>query len=200
MVSPTASSGDFVGRIVRVLRLERAVFNEVEADTSATAQAWTIVLIATLSTGLAGFVQEFVAGPRFGNPVIGLVNGVINTLIGFLVWTFVVHLVGTRIFGGTATFGEMIRTLGFAYAPNIFGILGGIPTLGPIIAFVLAIWSIIAGYFAVREGLDLDNTKAILTIIISFIALLIVAVIIGFIFGAIAIALGLGSAALAPGR
>jgi hypothetical protein len=197
MVSPAASSSDLVSRIVRVLRLERAVFNEVEADSSATGQAWTIVIIAAISAALAGVVQELVTGPRFGNPIIGLVNGLVTTLIGFLVWALVVHFVGTRLFGGTASLGEMIRTLGFAYSPYLFGILGAIPLVGGLIVFILSVWSIITGYLAVREGLDLGNTKAISTIIISFVVLLLVALVLGLVFGAIALALGLGAATLA---
>ncbi|MFN8534717.1 MAG: Yip1 family protein [Dehalococcoidia bacterium] len=199
MDSRAASNSDFVGRIVRALRLDRTVFAEVEADTSATGMAWTVVIIATISTALAGFISELIAGPRYGSPVVGLGAGLLTALFGFLVWSFVIYFVGTKMFGGTATVGEVIRALGFAYSPNIFGIVGGLPVVGGLLAFIISIWALIAGYFAVKESLDLDTTKAILTMIISAIALFVVVFVLAIITAAVALALGLGAAAVTGG-
>ena len=102
MVSSAASSGDLVSRVGRVLRLDRTVFREVESDTTAMGQAWTVVILATLSTALGGFLREMVAGSGLGRPILGLVSGLIIGLVGFLVWSFVVYFVGTRFFSGRA--------------------------------------------------------------------------------------------------
>ncbi|MCS6802175.1 MAG: YIP1 family protein [Chloroflexota bacterium] len=192
MVSPLAQSGNLLDRVGRVLRLDRAVFNEVEADSTATGQAWTIVLVAAVSMALAGFIQEVLGGLRFGNAVIALVNGFLAAVIGFVVWAVVVQFIGTRLFGGTASLGEMIRTLGFAYSPNIFSILSGIPLLGIAVSLVLFVWVVLTGFFAVREGLDLDTTKAILTIVISLIIVLVVTFLIASVFTLFALVLGVG--------
>jgi hypothetical protein len=71
--------------------------------------------------------------------------------------------VGTSFFNGQATLEEMLRVIGFAFAPQVLSIF---PCFGWIIG---AIWSVIAGFIAVRQGLDLDNTNACLTIIVGFI-------------------------------
>jgi hypothetical protein len=92
--------------------------------------------------------------------------------------------VGTTLFGGQADLGEMLRVIGFAYAPQILGI---IPCIGAIIGFI---WSLVAGFIAVRQGLDLDNTKAFLTIVIGFIAYLVVVFLVGLVLGGGALALG----------
>jgi hypothetical protein len=52
--------------------------------------------------------------------------------------------------------------IGFAYAPLILGI---IPCLGGLVG---SIWALIAGFVAVRQGLDFDNVKALLTVLIGF--------------------------------
>ena len=77
------------------------------------------------------------------------------------------YLVGTSLFGGQATLGEMLRVLGFAQAPQLLGI---IPCLGGLVG---AIWALIASFIAIRQGLDLDNTKAFLTALIGFVVLMI---------------------------
>lgn len=73
--------------------------------------------------------------------------------------------------------GQMLRVLGFAYAPQVLSI---IPCIGWLIG---AIWSLIAAFIAVRQGLDLDNTKAFLTIIVGFVAIVLISAVLGLIFG-----------------
>ena len=73
--------------------------------------------------------------------------------------------------------GEMMRVLGFAYAPQVLSI---IPCIGWLVG---SIWSLIAAFIAVRQGLDLDNTKAFLTIIVGFVAIVLISAVLGIIFG-----------------
>jgi hypothetical protein len=77
----------------------------------------------------------------------------------------------------------MLRVIGFSYAPQFLAI---IPCVGGIIG---AIWSLIAGFIGVRQGLDVDNTKAFLTILIGFLFFIAGSAIINLIVG------GLGSLA-----
>jgi hypothetical protein len=98
-----------------------------------------------------------------------------------------VYFVGTRFFGGTATYGELLRTLGFAQAPRVLAIFSFIPVLGGIITLVAAIWSLVSSFIATRQALDIDNTKTFFTILIGLVVLivvsLIVATVVGIIFG-----------------
>ena len=63
----------------------------------------------------------------------------------------------------------MMRVIGFAQAPQALNLLRFIPILGGIIGFVAGIWSLVAAFIAVRQGLDIDNTKAAITVIIGWI-------------------------------
>jgi hypothetical protein len=164
----------------------------VEADVTATNQALLVVVLGSVASGIGAAIGAAMAtGPAAGNPGGSLIGGVISALIGWAVWSYVVYFVGTRFFGGTATYGELLRTLGFAESPNVLLVLGFIPVLGGIIGFVVGIWSLIASFIGTRQALDIDNTKTFFTIVIGFIALLIVLAIIGTIIGAI---FGLGFA------
>jgi hypothetical protein len=62
---------------------------------------------------------------------------------------------------------EMLRVVGFAYTPQVLGI---IPCLGP---FVGLLWSLVAGFVAVRHCLDLDDISACLTIFVGFLLFLV---------------------------
>jgi hypothetical protein len=181
-------------RMVRAARLETSLYNEVEADLSATNQALTVVVVTALAGGIGAALGQALAGRPTG-VVGGLIGGLIAELVGWLVWSYVMYLVGTRVFHGTATYGELLRTLGFANSPGVLLILRFVPVLGGLIALVVGIWRIVAGFIAVREALDLDNGNTLATIVVGIVAYLVVLLIVALVLGTI----GLGAAVLTGG-
>jgi len=157
-----------IQRVIRIIKLDVPVYNEIEADEEATQEAWWIVIVTSLLAALgAGIAASAIPEARvgfFGPFVASLVSGV----IGWLLWSAVTWLIGTRLFQGQATYWELARTLGYASAPRILGVLAIIPCLGTIAGLVGAVLSLIAGFFAVREALDLTTEKAIFTILIGW--------------------------------
>lgn len=151
-------------RIMGVFKLDVHTFEEVEHDETATSQAAIVVglvaLLSALGSGLGASFSE-------GNFWTSFISTFIWAFVGWFLWSGVSYLVGTSLFGGQATLGEMLRVLGFAQAPQLLGI---IPCLGGLVG---AIWALIAGFIAIRQGLDLDNTKAFLTALIGFVVLMI---------------------------
>lgn len=161
-------------RIKGVLKLDVATFEEIEADESATSQAAIVVLIVAIIGAIGSGIASSYTGVSAGN---GMLATVVTTFTGWVLWSAVTFFVGTKIFGGKADLGQMLRVIGFAYAPQMLAI---IPCLGAVVGFF---WSLAAGFVAVRQGLDLDNTKTFLTILIGVICLIIVQFFIASIFG-----------------
>ena len=54
--------------------------------------------------------------------------------------------------------GQLMRTLGFAQAPGVLRIFGGLPGIGPIVLGVVSVWMVIAMVIAVRQALDFTTT------------------------------------------
>jgi hypothetical protein len=181
-------------RMMRAARLDVALYNEVEADLNANSQALTVVVITAVASGIGAALGAAIAG-RPAGIVGGLIGGIVAELLGWLVWSYVMYFVGTRFFQGTASYGELLRTLGFAYSPGVLLILRFIPILGGLITLVVGIWRIITGFIAVREALDIDNGKAVATIVIGIVGYIIVLAIVGIVLAAV----GLGAAALTGG-
>jgi hypothetical protein len=174
-------------RIIGVLKLDVATFEAIEADESATSQAVIVVAVVAIVGGLVSGVFSSLMG---GNFLGTLLYTLLTAFIGWLVWSAATYFVGTALFGGQATMGEMLRVLGFAQAP---GILAIIPICG---GFVGWIWTLACTFIAVRQGLDLDNTKAILTAVIAFVLVLIVSFVVSAILGAIGLSASVGLGAL----
>jgi hypothetical protein len=133
--------------------LDVATYEEVEADQTATGQAAGVVALVA--------VAQAIGGAGAGGS--GVLAGVVSALAGWLLWAGITYLIGAKLFGGTATWGELLRTLGFAQTPGVLHVLGLLPILGGIIRVGVAIWVLIAGVIAIRQALDISTGKAILT-------------------------------------
>jgi hypothetical protein len=163
-------------RIIGVLKLDVNTFEEIEHDSNATGQAAIVVLIVSLVAAIGSGAGASIGGGSF---LTSFVTTLIWTFIGWVIWSAVTYFVGTSIFHGQADMGEMLRVIGFAYAPQILGI---IPCIGWIVG---AVWTLVAGFIAIRQGLDLDNTKTFLTIVIGFLVYIVGAIIVGFVVGGV---------------
>lgn len=171
-----------INRMVRAAKLEPNVYEEAEHTPSLQSEAITVVALVAVLSGVGTFLDQ-VGTVGIGNGLVGLIVGIIVSLIGFFIWAGIAYFIGTRVFGGTADYGELIRTLGYAYSPNALALLIFIPFLGSLLAFIGSIWALVAGVVAIRQALDFDTTKAILTVIVGWIVGIIAAVIIGVLLG-----------------
>jgi hypothetical protein len=133
-----------------------------------------IVAVVALLSGIGSGLGASIAGNNFLWPFL---TQLVWAFISWFLWALVTYFVGTSFFGGKASLDEMLRVIGFAQAPAVLSI---IPCVGWIIGLI---WALAAGFVAVRQGLDLDNTKAFFTVAIGFVLVVIGNVIIGSIFG-----------------
>ena len=171
-----------VNRMIRAARLDTSLYEEVEHDQSATSQAMQVVLIVALASGIGSALWKlFTLNPI--DAVTGLVGGILAAVLGWLAWALVTYIIGAKLLGGTATYGEMLRTLGFAQSPNVLLIFSAIPLLGGLLRFVLLIWVLLAGLIAIRQALDVGTGKAIITAILGWIVMVIIVGIVASVFG-----------------
>ncbi len=155
--------GSITERMKGAALLNVATYEEVEADTTATGQAAVVVTIGALAAAIGA--SRGGAG--------GIVGALVASLIGWVLWAGVTYLIGAKLLGGTATWGELLRTLGFAQSPKVLAVLGIIPGLGWIVGVVLSIWLLIAGIIAIRQALDFSTGKAVITAILGWLAMVI---------------------------
>ncbi len=140
--------------MVRAAKLDVDLYEEVEADKTATKQAVIVVVLGALAIGL-GSVTE--------GGWLGLVIGVVVGLIGWVAWAWLNYFIGARLLREPQTeadWGQLARTMGFAYAPRLLAILAivPVPVFRAMVLLVSAIWSWIAMVIAVRQALDYKST------------------------------------------
>jgi hypothetical protein len=142
----------FGQRFTGVLKLQQSAFEEIEADRSATGQALAVVIIASVAAGLGA---GLLLGP------FGLVRETLAALIGWVMWAGVTYIIGARLMpepGTRADMGELLRVIGFSYAPNVFAFFGFMPFIGVVVRVVVAFWLLAATVLAVRHALDYRST------------------------------------------
>ncbi|MGH8544837.1 MAG: Yip1 family protein [Gammaproteobacteria bacterium] len=162
--------GSMIDRMKGAAALRESAYEEVEADTTATSQAAGVVLLVA--------VAQAIGGARYG--AAGIVGGAIAALLGWLIWSGVTYLIGDKLLGGTATWGELLRTVGFAQTPGLLMVLAFLPIVGAVIAVIVSLWVLIAGIIAIRQALDFSTGKALLTAILGWLAIAIPRAILGF--------------------
>ena len=161
-----ASEGahSIIARMIGAARLDVHIFEEVEADTTATRQALSVVALVALATGIASWGT---------GGLVGIVVGIVAAVAGWAIWAWIVYFIGTKILPEPEThadWGQLARTLGFAQSPGILRVLGVVPVLGEIILFVVFVWMFAAMVIAVRQALDYTSTvRAIGVVLLGFI-------------------------------
>jgi hypothetical protein len=149
--TPAPARHSFVERVIGALRLDAATYEEVEHDESSLGQAAGVVVLAALAAAVG-------AATRGGGGAVGAIFG---SLAGWLVSTAFIWVVGVRWMNHTSDYRELLRTLGFASAPQLLFVGSGIPLLGTLIAAVAWGWGLAAFVVAVRQALDVTTGRAL---------------------------------------
>ena len=167
----------FINRIIRACKLDVNLYEEVEADKSATFQAALVVVLSSLAAGVGAIslgATNFLMAP-------------ILSLVSWYIWAYLIYFIGVKLFpekNTKADHGELLRTIGFSSAPGLIRIFGFTPELMSITFIGGGIWMLIAMIVAVRQALDYQSTwRAIGVVVIGFLVQAIVLIMLLRIIG-----------------
>ena len=167
----------FVNRIIRACKLDTTLYEEVEADKSATLQAALVVVLSSLAAGVGALslgASNFLMAP-------------ILSLVSWYIWAYLIYFIGVKLFpepNTKADHGELLRTIGFSSAPGLIRVFGFTPDLMSITFIGGGIWMLVAMIIAVRQALDYESTwRAIGVVIIGFLVQAIVLIMLLRLFG-----------------
>ena len=167
----------FINRIIRACKLDVNLYEEVEADKSATVQAALVVVLSSLAAGVGALslgASNFLMAP-------------ILSLVSWYFWAYLIYIIGAKIFpepNTKADHGELLRTIGFSSAPGLIRVFGFTPELMSITFIGAQIWMLVAMVIAVRQALDYQSTwRAIGVVVIAQLLLAIIFVMLLKLFG-----------------
>ena len=167
-------------RMLRALALDASLYEEVEADPAAGRQAAVVVILSSVAAGIG-------AGGAQGARLQTFVLFTTIALATWVAWAWLVAEIGRRALPEPQTrtsFGELLRTLGFAATPGLFQVMAAMPAMAlPVFGFT-AVWMLAAMILAVRQALDYRSTaRAVAACVLGWTMAIVMALGLGILFG-----------------
>ncbi len=166
----------FPQRAIGAARLEVPVFEEIEADRTATGQALLVVVLSSLAAGIG------LTSTLYNAPVL---HRVLLALLLWVFWAISTYIVGVYLVPEPQTqsnVGELLRTIGFAASPGMLRIFGVVPGIGGTIYVLSTMWMLVAMVIAIRQALDYKSTgRAVVVCVITGM----IGVVMAAVFGAL---------------
>ena len=170
----------FMNRIIRAVKLDSNLYEEVEADKTALGQAMAIVVISSLAAGIGLYKTGGFSG---------IITGTLASLISWYIWAYLTYFIGTKFLPEPQTqadHGELLRTIGFSSSPGLLRVFYFVPGIGVLVYFLSSLWMLVAMIIAVRQALDYNSTlRAVGVCMIGYVIQIIVLVLIISIFGGV---------------
>jgi hypothetical protein len=143
-----AARRGFGRRCVGAALFQPAVYEEVEADGRANAQAAVVVALSAVAAGLGSIANHGAAGVLWYTGA---------ALASWYVWAALAYWIGTRLLPVPSTeadHGQLLRTIGFSSAPGVLRIFAFVPGVGAWVFLASTLWMLVAMVVAVRHALD----------------------------------------------
>ena len=170
-------NSQYFDRIIRACKLDVSLYEEVEADKSATLQAASVVMLSSLAAGVGSI--SLGASNFFMAPLL--------SLLSWYIWAYLIYLIGAKLFPEPSTktdHGELLRTIGFSSAPGLIRVFGFTPELMTVIFIGSGMWMLVAMIIAVRQALDYQSTwRAVGVVVIGFLVQAFILILLLRIFG-----------------
>jgi len=185
---------DLLENIFGTLFSPASTFRRMLEERTSVTIAAIVVLIACICSGAGSiltqsvFMSMFAEFPGFEEMMFSpSASMTISVVFGFILWVVIagiLHVVA-KILGGKGAFTEMLVLLGFAMLPNIFqapigliaflsgGLTGAFIAIG--LGGILAIWVLILDVLAIREAHKFSTGRAIATLVLPFVVLIVLA-------------------------
>ena len=178
-------------RMFRAAMLDPLVFDEIKADRESMTQAVQFIIIVFV-IGIVSTIVQTLNAPEETAAQTDLATNIATSgataIFGWLLWALLVYLLGTGVFGGNATFLDLLRAIAFAQSPSVVTILSVplvfVPVAGAVLGGLLgraaALWVLIVNVVATRQTLGITTGKATVITIITAVVMIVTFLAISF--------------------
>lgn len=161
--------------ISSVLSLNSEVFREIPLLLHSLPAALLVVFIAGFYQSLSQIVVLFINQVRPLRFVLSLVISALFFVVGYGFWALSTWVILKFAFSSSLSFLEMVRTLGFSYAPlMVFGVFVVLPYFGGGVFVVLSIWTLLAVVVGIETLSSVGRWEAFGSAVLGWIVLQII--------------------------
>lgn len=148
-------------RMLRVLRLDRSVFAEVERDPAGTRQATTVVALVATAAALG----TVLLGAWHPGAILG---ATLAALLHWLLWSGLEALTARVLFRRPMSLERHLRALGYAQAPQLLALFAFVPMVGAWVVLGSRLLTLLAGNQALGAVFELHRRQALAIRLVSF--------------------------------
>src|SRR3990172_5189208 len=164
------------GWLGRLIRLDLTVFDEVRSDPSANPGAIIVVFVASVLAGIGSWLwavqwHGVEATEVFVKSLV--IGSIIQTIVWFI-WVYLVYQVLARAYGARTDFFELIRTMGFAFAPVGISVLIAINSFAVPFGVAALAGAALSSYFAIQASSDADARQTLVANFVGFLTFVVV--------------------------
>ncbi len=176
------------------------VFDEIRSDPSATIGAVSVVLGASILAGFGSWLWAIQWRGVEASEVFvrSLVLGSIFQTLAWFIWVYLVFQILARAYGARSDFYELIRTMGFAFAPVGLSILVAITAFSVPFGVVSLAGAVLLTHFAIDAASNAERQQVLVANFVGFLTFAVVMGVLANILEATSPG-GAGIGGLAPG-
>ena len=137
--------------ILKSLKFDKSVYIEAKNKPGFLRFSLLIVLLVSLCTGIGTI--------NLTNDS-SVIRDLLSSIIGWLIWTSIIFVIGVKLLKNSSTFSQLARTLGLAYSPGVLNILGLISFISIPVLAITSIWTVISFIFALKHALEISAEKS----------------------------------------
>ena len=172
----TTSLQSVSGWLGRLARLDLTVFEEVRSDPSATPGAIVVVFLASVLAGIGSWLwavqtNGVSAGEVF---VKSLVIGSVLQTLAWFIWVYLVFQVLARAYGARTDFYELIRSMGFAFAPVAMSVLVAITAFAVPFGVAALAGATLFSHFAIQSSSSAEPRQILIANFVGFLSFAVV--------------------------
>lgn len=130
-MEPRMDAGILADRLLRLVRLDTSVFDEVRQDPAATLPAVLVAVVSTVLAGLGGWLWWWMQDYEDKSELFmkSVILGSLFSIALWIVWLLVTWVILTQLFREDADWQQMLRTMGMASIPLMISVVMFIPGL-----------------------------------------------------------------------
>jgi len=164
------------GWLGRLARLDLTVFEEVRSDPSATPGAIVVVFLASVLAGIGSWLWAVqTEGVSAGEVLVKslIIGSILQTLVWFI-WVYLVFQVLARAYGARTDFYELIRSMGFAFAPVAMSVLIAITAFAVPFGVAALAGATLFSHFAIQSSSSAEPRQVLIANFVGFLSFAVV--------------------------
>ena len=164
------------GWLGRLARLDLTVFEEVRSSPSATPGAIVVVFLASVLAGIGSFAWAAQTEGVDDSEVFvkSLVVGSILQTLAWFIWVYLVFQVLARAYGARTDFYELIRSMGFAFAPVGMSVLVAITAFAVPFGVAALSGATLFSHFAIQSSTSAEPRQVLIANFVGFLSFAVV--------------------------